>query len=146
MGPKLVDLDRQRACRPQMPYYLMGHSAGGQFLVRMAGFVKTDAVRIVAGNPGTHLFPTTEMAFPLGYGKLPDELAGDETLKRYLAQPLTIYLGTADTVQDKYFDKGPAAMKQGESRYERGKKCVALAEEVARKNGWEFGWRLVEAP
>ena len=63
-----------------------------------------------------------------------------------LAQPLTIYLGTADTVQDKYFDKGAAAMKQGESRYERGKKCFALAQELAKKNGWKFGWRLVEAP
>jgi len=63
-----------------------------------------------------------------------------------LAQPLTIYLGTADTVQDKYFGKGGAATGEGESRYERGKKGFALAQELAKKNGWKCGWRLVEAP
>src|SRR5262249_3688185 len=69
--PKLVDAVRQRAGRPNMPYYLIGHSAGGQFLVRLSGFVKTDAVRIVAANPGTHLFPGTDLPFPYGFGGLP---------------------------------------------------------------------------
>jgi hypothetical protein len=146
MVPKIVDEVRMRAGRPTMPYYLIGHSAGGQFLVRMSGFVKTDAVRIVAANAGTHLFPTTDMAFPMGFGMLPGELCSDEVMKRYLAQPLTIYLGTADTVADKNFDKSPNAMKQGASRYERGKTCFALAEKLARDKGWTLGWRLVEAP
>jgi poly(3-hydroxybutyrate) depolymerase len=144
--PKIVDVVRQRAGRKEMPYYLIGHSAGGQFLVRLVGFVKTDAIRIVAANPGTHLFPTTDMNYPLGLGKLPDDLGGEETLKRYLAQPLTLYLGTGDTEQDKNFDKSPSAMKQGESRYERGQNCFKLAQELAKTKGWKFNWRLVEAP
>jgi poly(3-hydroxybutyrate) depolymerase len=144
--PKLADVIRQRAGRPKMPYYLIGHSAGGQFLVRLAGFVKTDAVRIVAANPGTQLFPTTEMTFPYGFGNLPDSLSGDDALKRYLTQPLTIYLGTADIVADKNFEKSAKAMKQGDSRYERGKNAFAMAKKLAKDRGWKFNWRLVEAP
>jgi poly(3-hydroxybutyrate) depolymerase len=145
LAAKLVDAVRQRAGRPEMPYYLIGHSAGGQFVERLAGFVETNAVRLVAANPGTHLFPAADLDYPLGLGKLPEELGGDQTMRRYLAQPLTFYLGTADTEADKYFDKSPKAMKQGASRYERGKKCFELAEKLASQKGWSSvggWWRL----
>src|SRR5262245_15033225 len=36
--PKLVDEIRKREDKPKMPYYLIGHSAGGQFLCRLTGF------------------------------------------------------------------------------------------------------------
>jgi hypothetical protein len=143
--PKLADELRKRAGRPDMPYYLVGHSAGGQFLIRLAGFVKTDAVRIVPANPGSLLFPTTDMPFPYGFGELPKELGGDEGLKRYLAQPITLYLGTGDTIQDKNFPKGPLAAKQGDSRHERGKNAFKAAEKVAKDKHWEFKWKVVEA-
>ena len=128
-----------------MPYYFLGHSGGGQFLVRLAGFVKTDAKRIVAANPGSHLFPTRDLAFPYGFGRLPDELSNDDALKRYLAQPLTIFLGTADTMKDKNLDESDMAKKQGATRYERRPNAFRAAEELARKKKWEFNWRLVEA-
>lgn len=144
--PKLVEKVRALEARPGMPYYLIGHSGGGQFLVRMAGFLKTDARRIVAANPGTHLFPTQDLPYPYGFGKLPMSLSDDEILRRYLAQPLTIYLGTADIIQDENFEKSANANKQGDSRYQRGKKAFQLAEELAKNKGWNFGWRLVEAP
>jgi poly(3-hydroxybutyrate) depolymerase len=144
--PRLADEIRRQAGRPKMPYFLIGHSAGGQFLVRLAGFVKTDAVRIVAANPGTELFPTTEMTFPYGFGNLPESLSGAEALKRYFTQPLTIYLGTADIVADKNFEKSAKAMKQGASRFERGKNAFAMAKKLANDKGWKFNWRLVEAP
>lgn len=143
--PKVANELRQRENRPDMPYYLIGHSAGGQFLIRMAGFVKTDAVRIVPSNPGSLLFPTTEAPFPYGFGELPKELNGEESLKRYLAQPITLYLGTGDTIQDKNFPKGPLATKQGDSRYERGKNAFKAAEKLAREKKWEFQWKVVEA-
>ncbi len=63
-----------------MPYYLIGHSAGGQFLARTSAFVDTGAARIVAANPGTHLFPVKDAEYPLGFGKLPAELTRDEQL------------------------------------------------------------------
>jgi pimeloyl-ACP methyl ester carboxylesterase len=143
--PKIADELRKREGRPDMPYHLIGHSAGGQFLIRLAGFVKTDAARIVVSNPGSLLFATTEMPFPYGYGQLPEELNGDAALQLFLAQPLTLYLGTGDTIQDKYFPKGPLAARQGDSRYERGKNAFKTAEALAKEKNWTFNWKVVEA-
>lgn len=142
--PKLVAEVRAREGRADMPYYLIGHSAGGQFLARMTGFLPGEPVRIVAANPGAHLFPTREMEFPYGFGGLPDELSNGDVIRRYLAAPLTLYLGTADT-GSYHLDVKPGAMKQGATRIERGRACFRFAQELARENGWPFNWRLVEA-
>src|SRR5262249_37440540 len=124
---------------------LLGHSGGGQFLVRLAGFVDTGAARIVAANPGTHLRPTRDEPFPYGFGGLPDGISDDRAIRRYLAQPLTIYLGTADTMIDEYFDQRPEAARQGGSRLERGRNTYEFARKLAHERGWAFHWRLVEA-
>jgi poly(3-hydroxybutyrate) depolymerase len=143
--PKLVGEVRRRERRPDLPYYLIGHSAGGQFLTRVVGALPTGAERIVAANPGSHLFPTRDLPFPYGFGKLPAELSDDAALKRYLAQPLTIYVGTADTGSQN-LPRSETANKQGATRYERGTNCFKAAQELAKAQGWEFNWRLVEAP
>jgi poly(3-hydroxybutyrate) depolymerase len=142
--PKIVDELRRRAGNPALPYYYIGHSAGGQFLVRMSAFLPTETRRMVAANPGAHIFPTRESAFPYGFGGLPDELGNDAALRRFLAQPLTLYLGTAD-VLSKDLDTKAEAMKQGATRIERGRNCFRSAQELAKEKGWPFNWRLVEA-
>jgi poly(3-hydroxybutyrate) depolymerase len=136
---------RRREGDAGRPVYLIGHSAGGQFLTRYAAFLPGDATRIVAANPGSHLFPTRDLPFPYGFGGLPDELANDDAIKRYLAAPLTLLLGTAD-LETKDLDLTATAMKQGATRLERGRNCFALARDVAKKNGWPLNWRLVEVP
>jgi pimeloyl-ACP methyl ester carboxylesterase len=136
---------RNREKRPDMPLYLIGHSGGGQFLVRTAAFVQTDARRIVAANPGTQLFPNRMANFPFGFGGLPDELQSDERLKAYLAQPLTIYLGANDIERDEYLDVTPAAEAQGQNRFERGQNAFAAAKKLAEDRQWKFGWSLVVA-
>ena len=141
---KLAEEVRVREDRPEMPYYLIGHSAGAQFLGRLAAFCTSDARRIVLANAGSYIFPSREMPFPYGFGELPDSLAGDAAISRYLAQPVTIYLGTAD-VGDANLPSGPQAMRQGATRYQRGKNLFQQAAEVARQRGWKFNWRLVEA-
>jgi hypothetical protein len=143
--PKLAVEIRRRERRPDMPYDLIGHSGGGQFLVRLAGFATTGARRVVAANPGSELFPDRDRPFPYGFGKLPDELSNDEVLRRYLAQPLVLYLGTGDVIQDEYFDKRAEAMKQGASRLERGRNVYKAAQELATAKGWPLKWELVEA-
>ncbi len=144
--PKIAAGMRRRESKPDLPYWIIGHSAGGQFVTRMAAFQETGAERLVAANPGTDLFPTRELAFGYGFGGLPDELANDDRLRRYLAAPLTLYLGTADDHPDENFDASPAAMKQGPSRYDRGRECFRRGEALARERGWPFAWRLVLAP
>lgn len=144
--PRLADRLRRQEGRPDMPYYLIGHSAGGQFLVRLTAFVPTEASRIVAANPGSELFPTQELDYPYGFGGLPDSVASEAHLRAYLARPLTLYLGTGDTVRDDDLDKSAQADRQGPNRYERGRNAYDRARELARSRGWDFRWRLVEAP
>ena len=52
LTPKIAAEIRRLEGRPRWPYYFFGHSAGGQFLSRISGFVYPGAVRIVAANPG----------------------------------------------------------------------------------------------
>lgn len=144
--PRIVAHVRARESRPELPYYLVGHSAGGQFLVRLAAFLPGEAVRIVAANPGSHLFPTRDQEFGYGFGGLPEDLSNDEVIRRYLAAPLTLYLGTGDIYPRPSFDDSPPAMKQGAHRLERGRACFAAAEQLARARGWTFNWRKVETP
>ncbi len=129
-----------------MPYYLIGHSAGAQFALRLSAFVPTEARRIVAANPGTDLFASRDHEYPYGFGKLPAPLDSDAQLRSYLAQPLTLYLGTADTVRDADLDTSADADRQGANRLERGRQSFRIAEQLARQKGWTFRWRLVEAP
>ena len=37
-------------------------------------------------------------------------------------------------------------MRQGANRYERGTQIFQAARELAKNKGWDFNWRLVEAP
>jgi hypothetical protein len=117
--------------------------------VRLAAFAPDGAVRIVAANAGSHLFPTREQPYGYGFGRLPEAAADDATLRRYLAAPLTLYQGTGDTAttreQDKHLDTSAEARKQGASRLERGRNAFKAAKDLAGQRGWAFGWRLVEA-
>jgi cyanophycinase len=139
----VVSSVRSRMGREQLPYYLIGHSAGGQFLNRLAAFLPGEAVRIVATNPGTLIFPDRQFSFPFGFDGLPKKWSDDAWIKSYLAAPLTLYLGTADTEAGN-LDVTPEAMRQGGTRIERGRACYERGAALARERGWPFGWTLVE--
>jgi dienelactone hydrolase len=104
--PALVDWVRQQEGRP-LAYALLGHSAGSQFLERLAAFVPTQARRIVVANPGSYVSPSLDVAAPYGLGKVYAGADGEARLRRYLEQPLTIYLGEGDTHVDDRDDSRP---------------------------------------
>ncbi len=141
---RLVAHVRDIEGRPELPYYLIGHSAGGQFLARMAAFSPGEASRIVVANPSSLLFPTREMPYGYGFGGLPEHLSSDDVLRSYLASPLTLYLGTGDTAAIANFDDSSTAMLQGLSRVERGRACFAMARKLAAQKKWAFNWRKIE--
>ncbi|MCY2960489.1 MAG: hypothetical protein NTY35_10025 [Planctomycetota bacterium] len=143
--PKIARAIREREAKPGMKHWLIGHSAGGQFCVRMAAFQDTGAERIVAANAGSALFPARDAEFGYGFGKLPEVLSSDDVLKRYLAAPLTLYLGTADDHEDEWLDTSAPAMAQGPGRLQRNRAAFAAGEALAREKGWPFAWRKVEA-
>lgn len=132
--------------RPGLPYYLIGHSAGGQTLSRFAAFVSNKAQRIVIANPSTYVWPTRDAGFPYGFGGLPERLSSDDAIRRYLAQPVILLLGTADINHDRNLVVTEGAMRQGANRYERGLNAFREARNLAQEKGWEFNWRLVEVP
>lgn len=131
---------------PALPCYLVGHSAGGQFVARLAATSGSlGAVRLIAANPGSHVFPDRTAPYGYGLGGLPAEMSDDAALQRFLAAPLTLYLGTADNdPAHSSLDRSPPAMAQGPHRYARGLACFAAAERLARERGWAFNWRKVE--
>ena len=141
--PKLVGYIRGREGNAQLPYLLLGFSAGGQFVGRMAAFEDTDAERLLVISPGSCMFPTREMDFGLGFGGLPDEFSSDERIKRYLAQPITVYIGTNDTEMGQ-LPTGDA-YDQGVHRYSRNIRYFNEAMDLAHEREWPFNWRLVIA-
>jgi len=143
--PKIAAAMREMERQPALKFWIIGHSAGGQFAMRMSGFLDTGAERVVAANPGTDLFPTREFDFGWGFGGLPDELSNDDRIRRYLAAPLTLYLGTADDHEDQYLDMSTSSVAQGLGRLQRGRAAFTLGQSVADEHGWPFAWRLVEA-
>jgi pimeloyl-ACP methyl ester carboxylesterase len=128
-----------------MPYSLIGHSAGGQFLSRVAAFVPTEARRIVIANPSTYVFPSLDIEAPYGLRGVYRAGEAEKALRRYLATPVTIFLGQDDTGDENRADNRQARA-QGETRYDRGRNAFAAGKQAAQKRGVPFNWRLVEQP
>ncbi len=145
---RLVAEVRQREGRPGLPYYMIGHSGGGQFVSKMAMFLPDGAKGFVACNPGSYPFPWRDEKFPYGIGGLPDDLAGDEALRRFHAQPLALLIGTGDVWQhaEDGFDTSSGAMRQGPVRLARAQNFFLTSRKIAAERGWPFNWRLVEVP
>ena len=128
-----------------MPYSLIGHSAGGQFLSRVAAFVPTAARRIVIANPSTYVFPSLDIEAPYGLRGVYRGAEAEAALRRYLATPVTIFLGQEDT-DDENRNDNRQARAQGETRYDRGRNAFAAGQKAAQVRRVPFNWRLVEQP
>jgi pimeloyl-ACP methyl ester carboxylesterase len=142
----IVNSVRKSEENPDLGYSLIGHSAGGQTLSRFAAFIPHQAGRIVIANPSTHLLPSLTERFPYGFGGLPPAMANEAALKRYLAQPVTLLLGTADNKRDRDLNVSEGADRQGANRLERGHNTFRIAQELAKQHGWPFAWQLIEVP
>jgi pimeloyl-ACP methyl ester carboxylesterase len=140
---ELIDALRAGEGHPDMPYSLIGHSAGAQFLGRFAAFFPNEARRIVLANPGSYVMPMWERKYPYGFGGLP--IVSNTDRKRYLASPVVVLISSQDTSR-KGLDKSPGAERQGATRYERGHTAYDAAKASAAAEGLVFGWSLVEVP
>lgn len=144
MADDLLDWARQQEGQPQAALYLFGHSAGAQFLSRVAAYALPDDVRrIVLANPSTYVVPSSDEPVPYGYGGLPDAPA-QEWMRDYLAAPITIYLGDEDTGGED-LTMTDAAIRQGRNRRDRGEQIFQRARKVAQDHDWPFNWTLVHA-
>jgi poly(3-hydroxybutyrate) depolymerase len=140
---RLVAFVRGEEGDARLPYYLVGHSAGAQFLGRFAAFVPNEARRIVLANAGSFLRPSATASFPYGFAGLPG--ASGERVCAYLARPITILVGQEDVLVER-LDRRPGAQRQGANRYERARNVFAEASALAAKQQRVFNWRMVEVP
>lgn len=149
IGPlieELVDWSKQQLNRPDARYALFGHSAGAQMLSRVAAYCPLPGPhRIVIANPSSHVTPMLTERVPYGFKGAGAPAQKRELLRRYLAQPITLYLGGGD-VGDHRLLSNRAAQRQGANRLERGRSVYTNAAQIAANEGWDFNWRLVEAP
>jgi pimeloyl-ACP methyl ester carboxylesterase len=143
--PRLASRIRLQENRPDLPYALIGHSAGGQFLSRVAAFGQARATEIVIANPSTWVRPSLDVAAPFGFGGVYPSGQGEAALRRYLSAPVTVLLGL-DDVGSRNLSVTEAAEAQGSTRLERGQTVFREAEQTARQHGWAFNWRLAIVP
>lgn len=141
--PMLVSHIRGREGTAELPWLVLGYSAGAQFLERLSAFMDLDAERLVIMSPGSAMFPTRDMDYGLGFGGLPEEFSSDDRLRRYLALPITIAIGSADREMEQ-LPTGDA-YDQGVHRYSRNLRWFNTAMDLAFEKGWDFNWRLVIA-
>ena len=147
-GNLILDLLRQLTALegPGMAVRLIGHSAGGQFVDRFAGFHSAGAARLVAANPASMLMPSRDYSYPYGFGRLPESIASDDAIATYLRQPLVLYVGEVDDQSQGTPDTSPEAMRQGDTRPQRARLAFEAGRALAKVRGWEFNWRFVSRP
>lgn len=124
-------------------YDAFGHSAGGQFLHRMAIFhLEHRARKIIAANSGWYTVPTFDDRFPYG---LDDSAATKESLTLAFKAPLVVYLGELDNKDETRGDlaSSPEIDVQGPGRIERGRYFYSQSLRTAEAIGAEVKWEMV---
>jgi hypothetical protein len=148
----LADWMQAEEANTALPYWCWGHSAGGQFLSRVAAFEPHGAERIVVANASTYVLPLLGRypegeAVPYGMGGVYNAAEEHEKLRAYLGAPVTIYLGTEDDdPEDSQLTMTVEAQRQGAQRKDRGERTFALGQRQASRLACRLGWELVYAP
>jgi hypothetical protein len=148
----LADWVRRQEGAAMLPYWCWGHSAGAQFLSRVAAFEQPDARRIVLANASSYVLPLVGSypkgeAAPYGMGGVYAAAEEQAKLRGYLGMPVTIYLGSRDNDPgDPDLSMKPEAQRQGAQRRHRGERTFILGRRQATALSCAFSWQLVYAP
>ncbi|WP_426066159.1 hypothetical protein [Gluconobacter sp. NFX36] len=130
---------------PQLPIILIGHSAGAQFLDRVAAYAPADEAEVIIMNPATYVEPETDSPVPYGFNGWPETIQ-QTSLKHYLSEHLTILLGSDDVETTLGAGRIAQAMGQGRNRLERGQWAFAQAREQAYRLNVPFNWNIDIVP
>jgi poly(3-hydroxybutyrate) depolymerase len=134
----------------QKDYAIFGHSAGAQFVQRMALFRPDNrAAVMVVANAGWYAMPEWRTdkgadAYPFSLLNSP---AGEAELRQALAKRVLVMVGEKDDDPDaENLNQSSGAKKQGESRVDRGENFIKAATGAAQQLGVKLGWELIEVP
>lgn len=140
----LFDAVRTRLELTCETYAIYGHSAGAQFVHRYLVFSAAPRVHAaVSANAGWYTRPDFDIAWPFGLGGTG---LGGADLARWLARPMTVLLGSADTAQTGSLNQTQAAMAQGPHRLARGRSFMEAGLTAAEALGAPLNWRLGYVP
>lgn len=136
----------------QKGYRIFGHSAGGQFVQRMAFFLPDNrATVMIAANPGWYTFPEwrkekADNPFPYTLVNAPGGV-GEAQLRVALQRKVLLLVGQNDSDPDaeKLFQSS-GAKKQGESRLDRGENFLKAITSASTELGVKLGWEFSEVP
>jgi hypothetical protein len=123
-------------------YILWGHSAGGQFVHRLAFFLPDNLISTyIAGNAGWYTCPDLNVIFP--WGAQNSQLNLNYTdLVVFTKRNLVVMRGTADTLRDGSLNTDPLSDAQGLNRYARAgyfyNKGMGINSNLT--------WKLVDVP
>lgn len=131
-------------------YVLFGHSAGAQFVHRMALLLpEARYSTAVSANAGYYTLPVWRegaggFAYPYSLEGTP---ATEAALKAAFAKPLWVMLGDQDIDPDHpQLNKSRGAEAQGANRLARGENFMAVAASEAKRLGVESRWRDIIVP
>lgn len=107
-------------------FILFGHSAGAQFVHRMALLSDEDRISLyIAANAGTYTFLNQKWSYPYGIKGLPLDLTSTPS------NELIILAGDADNDPNhKYLNRSKRAFMQGRTRFERANNFVYNAHTI----------------
>ncbi|MES2836164.1 MAG: PKD domain-containing protein [Bacteroidota bacterium] len=149
--------------RDSIPCYMIGFSAGGQFVSRYMLWRQSypDSIPIrmaVSCNPYFYTFPTkvysgTAMYYYSGLdmaqqpkdsaNKIYDYIGCDEHIKQYYQENYAVLIGDADTSP---LSDNASAMAQGSNRYQRSYNFYQFGLADAPNYGTTLNWQYYEIP
>lgn len=141
-----TDFKANRDTNDNPTYYLYGHGAGAQFAHRFALFMpETRAEEIIVGASGWYTMPDKSIEWPYGTGGVP--VVDQDTIKWFLARPLLLLAGGADTATiSTVMRKTPQAQAQGKNRVARTRHYFEFARQLAQELNTPFNWQLWVIP
>lgn len=134
-------------------YFILGHSAGGQFVHRLMTFLPDARVYGAAAiNSGWYTLPDTgggnNVNYYMPYG-LQGSPVNNDSIGRSFKKNLSLLVGEFDTKtvdEDKYLRGTEEAMYQGETRNSRAKFYFQIAKEKAKSLTTDFNWSFAQVP
>lgn len=143
---RLFDSVKEATGNTSERYSIYGHSAGGQFVHRLAMFLpQARYATAIAANTGWYTMPTfTGKRFPYGLRKSGHS---QERLRKAFGRHLVVLLGERDTdAGDPHLRQSTGARRQGGNRLERGRAFYGTASREAEKLGVKLSWELRTVP
>ena len=123
-------------------YTIWGHSAGGQFVHRMALFCPDNLVKMyIAANSGWYTLPDLNVLYPWGLQHVLLKFTASD-LTTFTNRNLVIMRGTADTLRDSELNKEAPSDAQGKNRYLR----AGFFFNYGKRINSDCKWQLIDVP